>query len=372
VSEEILRRQTAIYELIHSKDLAGMVLASAENIQYLTGVTEPSTQTCGKVIFGREGDPVLAVMWLDQEVAQKQAGGISVESYTPTTQATVIASILEKLAANSGTLGMDARSMQVLGNGLEQFMPSIQLVNVSNQVEELRSVKSRDEIESIRQACQLADAGMKVVADSLRPGITELQVAAAAEFEMMRLGSDKLKHSTGVASGYRSTLPHAFASQKKIQSGDIVVVDLGAVYNGYCSDLTRTFMVGKSGDKYQKAYDALLKTQESIVRRLRPGMLIQELQLLPRDIIKEYGYKMVGHMGHNIGLRVEEHPQLVGMMTPDPELVIKENNVLAFFQGSVKQEGILSYGIRLEDTILVTTSGGEFLTNYPREQISVV
>lgn len=371
MSNVILKRRDAVYKLINSKDLVGMILAAPESIQYLTGITEPSIHTCGKVIFGREGEPVLAVMWLDQEVAQKQAGGTYVESYTPTTQVTVIASILEKLAANNGPIGMDTRSMQVLGNGLRQYIPNIQLINVSNQVEELRSVKGKDEIESIRQACQLAEAGMKAVADSLKPGITELHLAAIAEFEMMRLGSDKLKHSTGIASGYRSRLPHAFASQKKIDDGDIVVVDLGAVCNGYCSDLTRTFVVGKSENKYQLAFNALVKTQQSVVKRLRPGIPIQELQLLPREMIKEQGYKMVGHMGHNIGLRVEEHPQLVGMVTPDPELIIRENNVLAFFQGSIRQEGTLSFGVRLEDTILVTASGGEFLTNYPRELVSV-
>lgn len=372
MNQEIKQRQEAARNLLAEKDLSGLVLATPQNIQYFTGVTEPSVHTCGKVILAQLPQAVLAVLWLDQEAAKMQAEEASVEAYSPTTQGAVIAEILKRLGGAKGPIGMDSRALQVLENALRLSLPDAPLVNVSTSVEELRSVKSEEEVSLIKKACEIAEQGMKAAAESLKPGMTELQVAALAEHKMMMLGSDKLRHITGVASGFRASLPHAFATQKKIEAGDVVAIDLGAVYHGYCSDLARTFVVGEPGKELRDAFDTLCRAQDTVLGKLRPGITIHELQLIPREFVRATGHQMVGHMGHNIGLQVEEHPQLVGATTPDPNLIIRENNVLAFFQGSIRREEGSSLGIRLEDTVLVTASGAKMLTNYPRELYQIV
>jgi Xaa-Pro aminopeptidase len=212
---------------------------------------------------------------------------------------------------------------------------------------------------------------MSIAAKSLRPGITELEIAYLAEQRMIELGSDRMRHMTSVASGPRTKLVHAFATRKKIEAGEMVAIDLGAVIQGYCSDLARTFVIGGPDDDLKAAFGVFRDAQDQVIQKLTTGKAIDEIQALPRDIVKAAGYPMVGHIGHNIGLGIEEHPFLMGAVTPDPEATARENNVLAFFQGSIKREGKVNLGIRLEDTVLVTAKGARLLTSYPRELIPV-
>ncbi len=370
MKSEITRRQDAVQSLMSSEGISGLILATPQNIQYFTGVTEPSTLTCGKVIFGQQIQPILAVLWLDQEATQQQTIETSVKVYSQTTQGKVVVRALEQLGGLQGTIGMDSHAMQVLKGSVYGILPpDVEIIDISNAVEGVRSVKSEEEIQCIKKACEIADEGMKAAEEVLKSGVTELQVAALVEHRMMMLGSDRLRHTTGVASGSRSRLPHAFASQKQIEAGDTVVIDFGAVYQGYCSDIARTFVVGKPDKELKAAFDVFRQAQEAVLQRLRPGVAIQEILAVAREFTKADGYQMVGYMGHNIGLQVEEHPYLMGAATPDPNAIIRENNVVAFFQGSIKREGVLNLGLRLEDTVLVTESGAKMLTTYPRELI---
>lgn len=367
MKNEIIQRQERAQSLMSNKSLSGLVLATPENIQYFTGVTEPSTHACGKVIFARQAQPVLAVLWLDQEAAQEQAKETRVEAYLPTTQGKVVTEILEQLGGMEGAIGMDSHALAVLGNPAYGSLPNVELINISNAIEQVRVVKSEEEVRFIQKACEIAEEGLKNAAESLKPGVTELQIAALAEYRMMTLGSDKLKHITGVASGSRVRLPHAFATQKKIENGDIVVIDLGAVYHGYCSDIARTFVVGRADEELKNAFDVFRSAQEAVLRKLRPGVSIQEIHAVAQGFLKAAGYSMVGYVGHSIGLQVEEHPFLVGAATPDLDSKIEKNMVLAFFQGSIKREGVLNLGLRLEDTVVITGSGAKMLTTYSRE-----
>ena len=366
MKSEIAQRQEKARDLMSNKGFSGLVLATAQNIQDFTGVLETSVQTCGVVVFAQQPQPALAVLWLDAEAAQGEAEGVSVETYTPTTQGKVIAAILERLGCTKGTIGMDDRAMRSVGNAVRGSLPDAEPVNASLMIEEeLRSVKSEEEIRYIQKACQIAEQGMKAAAASLKPGVTELEVAAVAESQMIKLGSDILRHTTVVASGSRIRLIHAFATQKKVESGDIVAIDLGAVYRGYCSDLARTFVVGNPDEELKKGFEVFRGAQDALLQKIRPGESIHELQEVPRKAAEAAGHGLVGHVGHNMGLQVEEHPFVMGAASPEQDREIKENNVLAFFQGSIKREQNL--GIRLEDTVLVTDSGAKLLTNYPRE-----
>jgi len=361
---EIAQRREKAQKLIRDSGYEALVLSAAENIQYLTGVTEPSIHTCSVVIATQQSQPVLAVLWLDKEFAQEQAKDINIKTYTFYTQGTIIIKTLKDLGVTKGKIGMDDISLEVLGNSLRRSSSNIELVNATEEAERLRSVKTEKEISFIQKACAIADEGMRIALESLKPGMTELQVASLAEYHMITLGSDRLKHPTILASGPRTKLPHAWATQKQIENGDLVTIDLGAVYNGYCSDIARTAVVGKPSTELKDAFNAFRIAQDTVLQLLRPGVTTGEVQIAAEEATKATGYRLLAHVGHNIGLQVEEHPFLESSTEAGSDSKIEKDMVVALFQGSIRAKQNL--GIRLEDTVAITESGAKMLTTYPR------
>jgi len=347
-------------------------MATAQNIQYFTDVNEPSCLACGVVIITERSPAMLTVLWLDQEVARLQAKEVNVDAYTPDTQGKVIIEILESLGGTEGPVAMDLRASTVLGGAFRRTLPNTKIVNATFAIEEqMRSVKSEAEIKLIQKSCEIATAGMQAAVEAVKPGVSELEVACIAQDKMIALGSDEMKHPSSVASGYRVRLPHAFATQKKIEAGELVSIDLGAVYQGYCSDIARSLAIGQVDEGLKKAYSVLQGSEDAVLAKLRPGITIDEIQSIPHEFNKAAGYPMVGHMGHNVGLQVEEHPNLMETRAQKASGQIESHTVLAFFQGSIKQEGVLNLGLRLEDTILVTDQEPKVLTNFPRELLFI-
>lgn len=365
---EIPKRHEKARKLMEAKGLNVLILGANDNLQYLMGVTEPSIHTCGIAIIPQQGQPVLAVMWLDKEAVKDHIEEIDVQTYTPDDEGAVIARIVEQMGITKGTIGMDDRALGVLESSLKKSLPQMNLVNASNAVDELKWIKSEEEIHMIQKACEIADQGMRIAIESLKPGMTELQVATLLENRMMSLGSDQLKHRTIVASGPRTGLIHPMATHKKILKGEVVALDFGAVYQGYCSDIARTFVAGKPSEELKKGFNAMYNAQEAIFWKLRPGISIREIENIGQKTIEEVGYNLVGHVGHNIGLKIEEHPRLRTARNPYQFAVIEKNMVLAFFQSSIQSDHCL--GIRLEDTVIVTDSGARMLTSYARELFS--
>lgn len=364
MNSEIIQRREKARNLMRDRGYEALVLSVAENIQYLTGVTEPSVHACSVLIVTQRSRPVLAVLWLDEEFAQKQTKDADIKTYTAYTQGTIIIKTLKDLGVTKGKIGMDDISLELLRNSLRRSLSNIELINATEEAEGLRSVKTDEEISFIQKACAIADEGMKIAVESLKPGMTELQVASLAEHHMITLGSDRLKHPTILASGPRTKLPHAWATQKQIENGDLVTIDLGAVYNGYCSDIARTAVVGKPTTELRDALNAFRIAQDTVLQQLRPGVTTGEIQIAAEEATKATGYRLLAHVGHNIGLQVEEHPFLESSTAVGSDSKIERNMIVAFFQGSIQANQNL--GIRLENTALITESGAKMLTTYPR------
>ena len=228
----------------------------------------------------------------------------------------------------------------------------------------MRLVKSEEEIRLIQKACEISDQGMKVALESVKPGITELQIAAQAEHEMMMHGSSPVKHSTIVGSGSRATLVHPLATEKKIEKGDLVAIDLGAVYRGYSSDIARTFIVGKPNEELENDFDVLRRAEDAVLQKIHPGVSIEEIQAVAQEVMKTAGCKLIGPFGHSMGLKRSELPR-IGEGGKTPDLKLERNMVMALFQSPISSKG--NNGIRLEDTIVVSESGAKTLTTYSRE-----
>lgn len=236
------------------------------------------------------------------------------------------------------------------------------LVPINRWVERLRAVKNPDELARIERAVQLADEALAQVAARLAPGQTELQVAWELEKAMRERGAEGVAFEITVASGPNAALPHAKATDRVIQTGEPIVIDMGARVEGYHSDLTRTFCLGGNPDQrrqFQTIYDIVLKAQLEAAKALRPGPTGVEIHNMAHKVIEDAGYgDYFGHgLGHGVGLEVHELPSL-GRRTPDPT-PLAPGMVVTLEPGIYLPDW---GGVRIEDIALITETGCRILT----------
>ncbi len=241
-----------------------------------------------------------------------------------------------------------------------------ELVPLTDELARLRRVKTADEIDCLRKAEHIGDIAFKEILSHIKPGVTELEIAAKLEYIMKCNGAEKLSFETIVASGLNSAKPHAEPGEKKIEAGDFVTMDFGCMYHGYCSDMTRTVVVGKADRKQREIYDVVLKAQTAVLDALKPGMKGKEYDKIARDIIAEAGYgDCFGHgLGHSVGLEIHENPRF----SVTEEDIIEAGNVITVEPGIyIPDFG----GVRIEDMVVLTEDGCENFTHSRKELIEL-
>jgi len=240
------------------------------------------------------------------------------------------------------------------------------MVPISGVIENIRLYKTEEEIATLKRAGEIADAAYEHIQTFIKPGMKEIEVANELEFFMRNQGATSSSFDIIVASGYRSALPHGVASDKKIETGELVTMDYGALYNGYCSDITRTLAIGEISDELRTIYETVKTAQERGVHQIKPGLTGQEADAITRDYITDKGYgDFFGHStGHGLGLEVHEQPSLAKTSTE----VLKPGMVVTVEPGIyIPQVG----GCRIEDDIVITKSGNQRLTNSTKELIQL-
>ena len=201
---------------------------------------------------------------------------------------------------------------------LKETLSGQELIGVSGWVEELRAVKSEEEAGYIARAQGIADEAFSRLLPLVKAGASEMDLALELEFTIRKLGSEGIAFPFIVVSGARSSLPHGVPTSKKLEPGDFVTFDFGARCNGYCSDMTRTVVVGHASDKHREIYDLVLRAQLAALEVIKPGVMAREVDLAGRRVIEEAGYgEYFGHgIGHGVGLNVHEKPS-VGKTSED-------------------------------------------------------
>ena len=248
-------------------------------------------------------------------------------------------------------------------NRLKEALGEVRLVTWSGVVEGLRKIKSKEEIAKIKKAVELAQKAYLGVKEDIKPGKVERDVALDMEFIMRKAGAQAAAFDFIVASGYRSALPHGTASSKEIQAGDLVILDFGARWEGYHSDITRTLKVGEWSDWGEKIYRLVLEAQEAALEAVKPGMMAKDVDALARRVIEKGGYGgFFGHgLGHGVGLEVHEAPSL----SPSSQDILEEGMVFTLEPGIyLPGKG----GVRVEDMVYLGPHGPEVLTNLEKER----
>ena len=228
----------------------------------------------------------------------------------------------------------------------------------------LRAEKTHLEIKNIRMVQEIAENAFKQFLPLIKPGVTEKKLAFELEFLLRKEGAETLAFDLIVASGKNSAVPHAEPSDKAIEVGDFVTIDMGAVYNGYHSDMTRTVAVGQVSEEQRKVYNTVLAAQKMAINLVRPGAFCREIDAIARKFINESGYKnCFGHaLGHGVGLGIHEKP----FLSKRTEDVLRSGMVITIEPGIYLAN---RFGVRIEDMLLVTDDGCENLTTVEKELI---
>jgi len=230
-------------------------------------------------------------------------------------------------------------------------------------LEPLRAIKTQEEIEAIKKAAAVADIVMSQVNEVARPGISENEMAWLLEKAMRDAGADGVAFPIIVAAGRNAAMAHHSPGEKRLEQGDSLIVDLGALLNGYRSDLTRSFYLGGQPDEqFQHVYDLVLEAQETALRHMKAGMSGKDIDSLARDIIEAGGFgEAFGHsLGHGIGLDVHEGPRLSQLANDAP---IPSGSVVTIEPGIYLPDW---GGVRIEDLVFVTETGIEILSKSPK------
>jgi Xaa-Pro aminopeptidase len=230
-----------------------------------------------------------------------------------------------------------------------------------------RAVKDADEVKAIRKALSIQQQAFRETCDFIKPGQSEYEVAAYLEYRMRALGADGVSFPSIVAADANASLPHAVPGKKKIKAGGIVLIDWGAKWGGYCSDLTRVVAVGKMKPKMREIYRVVLHAQLAAIDAIMPGRKLSDIDAVARGVINQAGYgDRFGHsLGHGIGLDIHEQPVLAGKAKGE----LEPGHVVTVEPG-IYLPGV--GGVRIEDDVLVTPRGHKILSDLPKSLESAI
>ncbi|RJT23914.1 aminopeptidase [Buttiauxella izardii] len=348
----------ALKTWLKTQKLDAVLISSRQNKQPHLGISTAS----GYVLVTRQHAHIL----MDSRYYTDIAGRVQGYQLHLLDAAHSVASIINLLIKEEGLRNIGFEGDQVTwktGNQLREILCA-DLHSIT--LDDLRKVKTADEIHKIKAACQIADQACEHIRQFIQPGMREREVAAELEWFMKQLGAEKPSFDTIVASGERGALPHGKASEKVIESGELVTLDFGAQHQGYCSDMTRTFLVsGKYSQPQQHPlfdiYQTVLQAQLAAIAAIRPGVPCHAIDHAARNVIDAAGH--AHHFGHNtghaIGIEVHENPRF----SPTDTTLLEPGMLLTVEPGIyLPNEG----GVRIEDVILVTETGCEVLYTMPK------
>lgn len=335
-----------------------LLISKPENRAYLSGFTG----SAGWLLITQQ-DAYLITDFRYVEQAAAEAPLFTVRKPESTPQALIAELCQQAQAARVGIEG-DFVTVDDFA-AYRQALAQQELVSITGLVEALRMVKDADELALMRRAAEITDQAFQHVLGFIRPGVTEREVALELEFTMKRLGAQGLAFETIVASGERSSLPHGQPTDRVIRQGDLVTMDFGALYQGYCADMTRTVMVGEPSAKQREIYEIVLEAQKRGVAACRAGITGKELDEVCRSYIREKGYgENFGHgTGHGVGRFIHEGPKVNARGEQD----VLQAGMVVTIEPGIYLPGW--GGVRVEDMVVVTETGCEVLSKSPKELI---
>jgi len=357
-----------------SQGLEAIVIMPGPNMYYLTGLDMHLSERSAMLFFPSQGEPFAFGPAFEAERITKGAEISRVFSWGEEEgPVPALKRAISTSGIGQGVLGVEYRYMRVLERELlvkaiaespvtKTTVPqNLRYEDVGIILSDLRMTKDSNELALMQQAAQFVDAGAKAAHDFIKPGVTERQVAAYIETEVQKLGAKPPFHIS-VASGPRTAIPHADATDRQMQDGELVWVDFVCQHEGYTGDITRTYPIGKVSGKLAQIFQVCLSAQERVRTEARPGMSGAQVDAIARNYITDNGYGefFTHRTGHGLGLEVHEDPYIVG----SNHLPLEVGQTFTIEPGIyIPNLG----GVRIEDDVVMEAGGVRSLTTYPRD-----
>lgn len=361
----MIDNKNKLHEIIQKNDMDALIITDGYNMHHISGYT------------GHEG-----IMLVTERAAYILTDSRYTEQVTLEAKNYTCVDIAKKGYANTikelleGLFGGSKRRLKL---GFENLHISYamydklcktlahigELVALDEQINKLRWIKTDEELECLARAEAIGDEAFNEILGFIQEGMTELEVALELEYTMRSLGASGLSFDTIVASGRNSSMPHAVPTDKVIVRGDFVTMDFGCVYKGYCSDMTRTVIMGDEPDEKQNdVYQTVLRAQKEALKYIKPGVKCSDVDAVARDIIAAAGYgEFFGHgLGHSVGLYIHEEPRF----SPKCDEILKPGVCITCEPG-IYLPG--QFGVRIEDMVVVTEDGYRNLSSSPKDLI---
>ncbi|MDI6815589.1 MAG: Xaa-Pro peptidase family protein [Actinomycetota bacterium] len=356
-------RLNKLRERIRAAEIDVLLVSEPHNIFYLCGCAGGMTGARVRLIVDSE----ISTLIIDHRYYDDALKTANADEIAPWTKPS-----MEEIVALAGQNGAKRAGFEATHITVRQYermvkeFGELQLVGVSNLVEPLREVKDELEIANIAAAAALADRAFTHIIDYIKPGTSERDIAIELDCFMLRNGAQKPSFETIVASGANSAIPHATPSEKRIESGDFVKLDFGAVIEGYHSDMTRTVVAGEAGARKREIYEKVKEAQLAALSAVAPEKSGEEIDAVSRHIVEEAGFgeHFTHNLGHGVGLNVHESPVLgVGsksLLKPGMVVTVEPGIYISGFGG-----------VRIEDLVVVTETGNKILTHSTKELLEL-
>ncbi|MCZ2155397.1 MAG: Xaa-Pro peptidase family protein [Bryobacterales bacterium] len=349
-TDDFKARRSLLAAAFHPNKLDSLLVTALSNIRYLSGFTGSNGILCIT--------PSESVLFTDPRYAVQSAQEVSCKAKTVT--GPLLPAIARHIKSRKfRNIGFEQTRISFNSyNFLRENLPlGAVLLPQQDLIESLRMVKSPSEVDCIRRAVHTNSKAFQKALHFVRPGVTESALAAEIDYYMRRYGATGPAFETIVASGYRAALPHARPSSHSVASNQLLLIDMGAVLDGYSSDMTRTVFLGRPAPKWKKAYNAVLEAQLAAISAVRQGVRADKPDLAARKVLKKSGLDraFTHSTGHGLGLEIHEPPRL-----GRKEKTILQAGMVITIEPGIYIEG--EGGIRIEDTVLVTANGCEILT----------
>jgi len=362
-SDTMKTRLEKVYLGMEENKVDGLFLMGDANIRYVSGFTGEDS-----FVFLLPPKKVFITDSRYTEQAEKECPGFEIVRHRggwPNLEET-IARLSKKYHIKKIGFEQDVVTFEIYDKLRRALDGRTELVPTSGLVESVRYIKDEGEIACIKKAAQIACAAFTHVVNMIKPGLKEKDIEIELEYQMKKKGASAPAFATIVASGPRGSLPHAQPTERVIQMGDLITMDFGAVYQGYCSDITRTISLGEPDKRQKEIYQIVKEAQEAGLKAVRPGMEGRMADKAAREVIEKAGFgSCFGHgLGHGVGLEIHEEPALNNncrKMLAAGAVVTVEPGIYIPDWG----------GVRIEDTVLVTGEGCEVLTPVSKELICV-
>jgi len=334
------------------RGLSGFIIATSPNMKYFTGVSVVAIERFAAVIVPIDIEPAMVVPELEEEKVKSSSAFENIQKYSDAEGPEgLVKSVLKELHLTRGKLGVEDFLPYKFSKMINRVAPRAELDEASRIFMGLRSVKTPDELELMRKAANIIAEGIDAGLKSIRVGATELDIGFEIERKIKQSGGESVPFCI-VLRGENAALPHGSSSKAEVRKGDAVIMDVGATYDGYFGDLTKTAFVGSASAKQREIYDIVLRAQTKAIESVRPGTPASDVDNAARKVIMEAGYgeRFTHRTGHGLGLEVHEEPSV----TATCKTVLKPGMTFTVEPGIYLPQ---EFGVRIEDNIAVTEEG---------------